>query len=157
MNLRRTIVLVWCSAMSAWAAPAMAFSLGVEAGASRVADQGDPGASLSVRAGLGLPAPGLHVQPELALAYARYATDDWLSGSVGGSLTAGDRLRPGAYAHFGYARAVGGVASGPVWDAGGLVELAVAPLLRVGVRGGWSALPTGQGVLGAGLGVTLGF
>ncbi len=156
MNLRRYTLLA-CGVALGWASPARAFSLGVEAGASRVADQGEPGANLSVRVGLGLPTPGLHVQPELAIAYARYATADWASASVGGSVTAGDRVRPGAYAHVGYARVIGDVTAGPTWDVGGLVELSVVPLVRLGLRAGWSALPTGDGVLGAGLGVTMGF
>jgi hypothetical protein len=49
------------------------------------------------------------------------------------------------------------VTAGPTWDVGGLVELSVVPLVRLGLRAGWSALPTGDGVLGAGLGVTMGF
>lgn len=134
------------------AAPAYALSLGAQAD---LVQQG--GSALEARLGLGLPTPGLHLSPELGLAWFRLEEDALLRGSVGGSLTVGTRLRPGVYAHVGLARELAAARFGPSWDAGLMLDVALLPLLRPGLRVGYAELPDRPGALTAGLSLAVGF
>ncbi len=136
-----------------------AHALTVEASAVVAQDPETPGAGQGFegRLGLGIPTPGVHLSPELGLGYTRFDQSQWIRAVAGGALTVGKTLRPGVYAHAGFARDLMSADAGVTWDAGGVLDLAALPLLTVGLRGGWTALPQQRGHLGAGLTVSVGF
>ncbi len=103
------------------------------------------------------PGAGQGFEGRLGLGYTRFDQSQWIRAVAGGALTVGKTLRPGVYAHAGFARDLMSADAGVTWDAGGVLDLAALPLLTVGLRGGWTALPQQRGHLGAGLTVSVGF
>lgn len=132
---------------------------------------GDTGFGVSARVGAALPAtPIFDVVPELQVGYVDLgapevgdAVDagdldlDVVRVMVGARIAFGEILRPTAFGHIGYGRLNlsdddvfferrGGLAdaSALAWDLGLALDLAILPLIDVGVHGAWNVIETDE-------------